>query len=101
MASESPYLDMPDSLTELLLCVQSLDIYTTKQIQKICEKGLVITWKATWMLSKDSLLHYNGCIYMLNQCMLIKEILCANHNNLQRGHFGIKQTIKIIQNKYY
>ena len=100
-ASESPYLDMPDSLTELLLCAQSLNVYTTKQIQKIHKKGLVITWKVTWTLSKDGLLCYNGHIYMPNQCMLIEEILCANHNNLQEGHFDIKWTIKIIQNKYY
>ena len=43
IAFESSYFDMSDSLTELLLCAQSLNIYITKQIQKICKKGLVIT----------------------------------------------------------
>ena len=87
MVSKSPYLDMPDSLTEILLHAQSLDIYTTRQIQEICEKGFVMTGKATWMLSKDGLLQHNGHIYVPNQCVLIEEILHANHNDLQGGHF--------------
>ena len=101
IVSKSPYLNMPDSLTEILLHAQSLNVYTTKQIQEICKKGFIMTGKVTWTLSKDGLLQHNGCIYVPNQCVLIEEILCANHNNLQWGHFGIKQTIKIIQNKYY
>ena len=101
MTSEIAYSDMPDPLITILLHAQSVDTFTIKRSEAICEKGLFIAGTTIWMLSDDGLLHANGRAYVPRQCALIEEILWANHDDPQGGHFGIKHTIEIVQDKYH
>lgn len=49
----------------------------------------------------EGLLNYNDRLFIPRQTALNAEILRANHDDPQGGHFGIKRTDDIIRNKYF
>ncbi|EDN02416.1 hypothetical protein HCAG_00280 [Histoplasma mississippiense (nom. inval.)] len=98
---DSAYTEMPESFTSFLSKAQKIDSFAAEQREKVKEKGMTVAENMLWTISEDDILRADGRAYVPQQKALIDEIISANHDDPQGGHFGIKKSIDSIQDKYY
>ncbi|EDN10041.1 hypothetical protein HCAG_05844 [Histoplasma mississippiense (nom. inval.)] len=86
---DSAYTEMPESFTSFLSKAQKIDSFAAEQREKVKEKGMTVAENMLWTISEDDILRADGRAYVPQQKALIDEIISANHDDPQGGHFGL------------
>jgi len=103
MITETVYINILKSMTQLLLWLQQKNVFARQQCEKLISLSIESKTNSCslWKKFKDNLLRYKSKIYMSNNSAIITEIMCINYDDLQSDHFGPKHTLKSVHHKYY
>jgi hypothetical protein len=99
---ETAYSNAPCELIIDLMCIiQSADLKTGMYLIKLKTGDATKLSNLHWTLSKDSLLRFRACVYILKSSAIRFEIMCINHDDPQGGYLGFKRMLEAIRSRYY
>ena len=103
IAAETAYEPPKESLTKLLLELQSGDTAIAKWKHEVTTGRArdARPLESSWKVDPKGLLRYNGAVYVPNDQAIRQEIMRTNHDDPHGGHFGAARTTELIRRKYF
>jgi transposase InsO family protein len=89
------------TIVDLLRKAQAKCLKCARVLHKIVEMTQEQRDSSPWSKSKDGLIRFKNCVFVLNIPAIHQEILHRNHDDPQGGHFRENRTLNAIQSRYW